>query len=168
MRAKIATLSIIVLSSITYMAFALSPIGVRAAADPKPNKVVVAAPLTTTTTTTTAPAVTTSTPVTTPAPAAVSNPTPPAPVLSVDPTVITDADRAAWQKVAICETGGNWSVQGSSYSGGVGFANSTWDSYGGQEFAPNAGMATIDQQITVAKRIVGNNVPDQNGCSGGW
>lgn len=111
-------------------------------------------------------------PPTTVAPNPVTPPTTPAvvptPTMSSDPTVITDEDRAAWQRVAICETSGDWSMQGSSFSGGVGFANSTWLAYGGAEFAPNAGMATMDQQITVAKRIVGNNVPDQNGCAGGW
>jgi len=84
-----------------------------------------------------------------------------------DNSIVTDADRAAWQKVAICEEGGDWSFQGSVYSGGLGMLNSTWVAYGGLEFAPNAGLATIDQQIIVAKRIQ-TNPPDQNGCSGSW
>ena len=49
---------------------------------------------------------------------------------------------AVWDRIAVCETGGNWSMTGSSYSGGVGFANSTWSAFGGQEFASNAGDAT--------------------------
>jgi hypothetical protein len=66
------------------------------------------------------------------------------------------AERArteVWDRIAQCETGGNWSMQGSRYSGGVGFANSTWDAFGGREFAPNAGMATREQQIVVAERV---------------
>ena len=36
-------------------------------------------------------------------------------------------DRVAfWQRIAQCETHGNWRMHGSVYSGGVGFANSTW------------------------------------------
>ena len=47
-----------------------------------------------------------------------------------------------WDRIAACETQGNWSMHGPSFSGGVGFANSTWSSFGGNEFAPNAGQAT--------------------------
>ena len=58
-----------------------------------------------------------------------------------------------WDTIAACETQGNWSMQGSSFSGGVGFSNAAWDSFGGREFAPNAGQATREQQIIVAERI---------------
>lgn len=58
-----------------------------------------------------------------------------------------------WDRMASCETGGNWAMTGSRYSGGVGFANSTWAAFGGLEFAPNAGQATREQQIVVANRV---------------
>ena len=58
-----------------------------------------------------------------------------------------------WDRIAACETQGNWSMQGPSFSGGVGFANSTWSSFGGNEFAPNAGQATREDQIIVAERV---------------
>ena len=58
-----------------------------------------------------------------------------------------------WDGVAGCETGGNWHMRGSTFSGGLGFANSTWSSFGGREFAPNAGMASREQQIVVAERV---------------
>jgi hypothetical protein len=58
-----------------------------------------------------------------------------------------------WDGIAQCETGGNWGMQGSSYSGGLGFANSTWSGFGGREFAPNAGMASREEQIHVAERV---------------
>ncbi len=58
-----------------------------------------------------------------------------------------------WDAIAACETGGNWHMQGSRFSGGVGFANSTWSGFGGREFAPNAGMASREQQIVVAERV---------------
>ena len=60
---------------------------------------------------------------------------------------------SVWDAIAACETQGNWSMRGSTYSGGVGFANSAWAGFGGLEFAPNAGMATREQQIVVAERI---------------
>jgi Transglycosylase-like domain len=58
-----------------------------------------------------------------------------------------------WDGIARCETGGNWSMQGSSFSGGLGFANTTWRSFGGGEFAANAGQASREQQIVVAERV---------------
>lgn len=58
-----------------------------------------------------------------------------------------------WDRMAACETGGNWAMTGPRYSGGVGFANTTWVAYGGREFAPDAGHATRDQQIVVANRV---------------
>jgi hypothetical protein len=58
-----------------------------------------------------------------------------------------------WDGIANCETGGNWSMQGSRFSGGLGFANTTWSSFGGGQFAANAGQATREQQIVVAERV---------------
>jgi len=58
-----------------------------------------------------------------------------------------------WDRIAACETQGNWSMQGPIFSGGLGFANSAWSAFGGHEFAPNAGQATREQQIIVAERI---------------
>jgi hypothetical protein len=60
---------------------------------------------------------------------------------------------SVWDRIAACETQGNWSMQGPSFSGGVGFANNTWSSFGGNEFAPNAGQATREEQIIVAERV---------------
>jgi hypothetical protein len=58
-----------------------------------------------------------------------------------------------WDGVAQCETASNWHMQGSKFSGGLGFYNGTWSGFGGREFAPNAGMATREQQIVVAERV---------------
>lgn len=80
---------------------------------------------------------------------------------------VTDAQRAAWGKVAQCETGGNWSMQGPTYSGALGILNANWRAYGGLVYAPNAGLATEDEQILVAERIQ-SSPPDQWGCSGAW
>ena len=84
------------------------------------------------------------------------------------PKGVTEEDMIKWQRVAICEQGGNWRVQGPIFSGGLGFRNYVWEANGGLEYAPNAGLATPQQQVAVAKKINGNYVPDQNGCNGGW
>lgn len=76
--------------------------------------------------------------------------------------------RAEWQRVAICEVGGDWFMTGPTYSG-IGFSNATWYQYGGRHFAPLAGEATKDQQILIGMRVTKSWVPDQHGCSPtGW
>lgn len=83
--------------------------------------------------------------------------------------LVSEADIKAWRKVAWCETRGNWQMQGSIYSGGLGIRNDVWLAYGGGEYAPNAGLANMHQQIIVAKRINKSGyVPDQYGCEGSW
>ena len=74
---------------------------------------------------------------------------------------------AQWQRVAICEEGGDWHVRGSMYSGGLGIMNSNWTYYSrGLGFPASAADATPEQQVIVAQRIQGSSfVPDQNGCA---
>ena len=60
-----------------------------------------------------------------------------------------------WDKVAYCESGGNWAINlGSGYYGGLQMLGSTWRNYGGTEFAPTADQASREQQIAVAERIL--------------
>jgi len=74
-----------------------------------------------------------------------------------------------WYKVNICEMGGTWHSVGPIYSGGLGMRNINWIAYGGLKFAPNAGLATPEEQVYIARKIEGSNyVPDQNGCGQGW
>jgi hypothetical protein len=61
-----------------------------------------------------------------------------------------------WDTVAHCESGGNWAINtGNGYQGGVQFSPSTWSAHGGGEFAPAANMATKEEQIAVAERVLG-------------
>jgi hypothetical protein len=76
---------------------------------------------------------------------------------------VTPAQRAAWERVAMCEEGGNWAAGGSRFSGGLGITRANWSAFGGQQFAPVGALATEDQQIMVAERIQ-FNPPDQYGC----
>ncbi|MFZ1179027.1 MAG: transglycosylase family protein, partial [Mycobacterium sp.] len=60
-----------------------------------------------------------------------------------------------WDQVARCESGGNWGINtGNGYYGGVQFTSSTWASHGGGEYAPSAQLATKEQQIAVAERVL--------------
>jgi hypothetical protein len=60
-----------------------------------------------------------------------------------------------WDQVARCESGGNWAINtGNGYQGGVQFSPSTWASHGGGEFAPAANMASKEEQIAVAERVL--------------
>jgi uncharacterized protein YabE (DUF348 family) len=58
-----------------------------------------------------------------------------------------------WDKMANCETGGNWAASGERYQGGLGIYFQNWNHYGGREFAPTGGQATKYEQIIVAERI---------------
>jgi uncharacterized protein YabE (DUF348 family) len=58
-----------------------------------------------------------------------------------------------WDKIAQCETGGNWRAQGPTYQGGLGIFAQTWKGFGGYDFAQNAGDATKFEQVIVAERI---------------
>ncbi len=69
-----------------------------------------------------------------------------------------------WDGIAQCETAGNWSMQGRSFSGGLGFYNGTWSGFGGGQFAPNAGQATREEQIVVAERVYARHRLTGWGC----
>lgn len=63
------------------------------------------------------------------------------------------ARSAAWDRLADCESNGNWHVDGRTYSGGLQFDAPTWASYGGLAYAARAAAATRAQQIAVAERL---------------
>jgi hypothetical protein len=73
---------------------------------------------------------------------------------------IEPARLAMWDRLAHCETGGDWR-DGGEYGGGLGIYVGTWKMYGGQEFAPRPQDATKNQQIEVAERIARDGM-------GGW
>ncbi|GAA2604820.1 transglycosylase family protein [Streptomyces tubercidicus] len=66
-----------------------------------------------------------------------------------------EARSGAWDRLAGCESGGNWrSDTGNGFSGGLQFAHSTWHSFGGGAYASRAARATRAQQIQVAERVL--------------
>jgi resuscitation-promoting factor RpfA len=72
--------------------------------------------------------------------------------LSAQAAAATDGE---WDQVARCESGNNWSINtGNGFQGGLQFSPGTWTSAGGAEFAPAAHLASRDQQIAVAERVL--------------
>ncbi|WP_394435214.1 LysM peptidoglycan-binding domain-containing protein [Streptomyces sp. SGAir0957] len=64
------------------------------------------------------------------------------------------ADGGVWDRIARCESGGNWNIStGNGYYGGLQFSAGTWRAYGGGAYAPTADRATKAQQIAVASRV---------------
>ncbi|ANE05542.1 transglycosylase family protein [Corynebacterium crudilactis] len=65
---------------------------------------------------------------------------------------VTAAD---WEKLAQCESGGNWAIDtGNGFSGGLQFTDQTWAAFGGTEFAPKASQAGREEQMEVANRVL--------------
>jgi len=71
------------------------------------------------------------------------------------------ASNGTWDKVAICETGGQWGANtGNGFYGGLAITQDTWDTYGGDAFAKRPDLATRDQQIAVAEKILADLGPN--------
>jgi murein DD-endopeptidase MepM/ murein hydrolase activator NlpD len=70
------------------------------------------------------------------------------------------ASVSTWDKVAQCESSGDWQINtGNGFYGGLQFTQSTWDAYGGGDYAPRADQATKDQQIAVAEKVLAGQGP---------
>ncbi|WP_405939993.1 transglycosylase family protein [Streptomyces sp. NBC_00726] len=70
------------------------------------------------------------------------------------------ASTDVWEKVAACESTGNWHINsGNGYFGGLQFTRSTWAAYGGTVYAARADLATRDQQIAIAEKVLEGQGP---------
>ncbi|WP_424640254.1 transglycosylase family protein [Embleya sp. AB8] len=70
------------------------------------------------------------------------------------------ATSSTWDAVAQCESTGNWSINtGNGFTGGLQFTPSTWNAFGGSQYASSAAQATKDQQIAVAERVLAAQGP---------
>ena len=76
---------------------------------------------------------------------------------------VAPAEAAAttvWDRVAQCESGGNWKINtGNGFYGGVQFAAGTWKAYGGNTYASQAHLATKAEQIAIARRVLAGQGP---------
>ena len=76
-------------------------------------------------------------------------------------------NEAMWDKIAQCESSGNWSANtGNGYYGGLQFDVSSWMANGGGQYAPNASLASKAQQIAVANTYYAKAGLRPWGC--GW
>jgi uncharacterized protein YabE (DUF348 family) len=80
----------------------------------------------------------------------------PAPTTTTDTTPSTPStgSTSAWDRIAECESGGNWAANtGNGYYGGLQFDHGTWAAYGGTAYANNANGASKAQQIAIAEKV---------------
>ncbi|MEU6041968.1 transglycosylase family protein [Streptomyces griseus] len=72
-----------------------------------------------------------------------------------------------WDAVAQCESGGNWSINtGNGYYGGLQFSQSSWAAAGGTQYAARADLASKDQQIATAEKLLDLQGPGAWACAG--
>ncbi len=70
------------------------------------------------------------------------------------------AGGTVWDRVAKCESGGNWRINtGNGFYGGLQFSASTWRAYGGGAYASYAHRATKAQQIAIARKVLKSQGP---------
>src|SRR4051794_6279775 len=78
-----------------------------------------------------------------------------APFLAAIPFAVSagsaSASTSAWDRLAGCESGGNWHINtGNGYYGGLQFADGTWDGNGGDRYPPPADPASRGGENLVA------------------
>jgi LysM repeat protein len=75
-------------------------------------------------------------------------------LLAVTPVAYAATD-VTWDRVAQCESGGDWSINtGNGFNGGLQFTPSTWAAFGGRQYASAAHQASREQQIAVAEKVL--------------
>ncbi len=82
----------------------------------------------------------------------------PAPATVAAAPVPPPSSEADWDAIAMCESGGNWHLDG-YYDGGLQFHPQTWLAYGGGQYARYAWQATREQQIAIAERVLEGQGP---------
>jgi resuscitation-promoting factor RpfB len=71
-----------------------------------------------------------------------------------------------WDRIAQCESGGNWAINtGNGYYGGLQFDSQTWLGNGGGQYAPQANLASRTQQIAVANTVYAQRGLAPWGCA---
>jgi resuscitation-promoting factor RpfA len=65
------------------------------------------------------------------------------------------ASGSTWDRLARCESSGNWSINtGNGYYGGLQFSPSTWRAFGGGAYASTANRASRSEQIRIAEKVL--------------
>ncbi len=77
------------------------------------------------------------------------------------------ASVGTWEKVAECESSGDWQADtGNGYYGGLQFSESSWKAAGGTKYAPRADQASKEQQIATAEKLLDQQGPGAWACAG--
>ena len=87
------------------------------------------------------------------APAPASSPAPaPEPAPEPAPAPTTSGGGTVWDRLAECESGGNWSINtGNGYYGGLQFSQGSWEAAGG---TGSPADASREEQIRVAENLL--------------
>ncbi|GIF12178.1 transglycosylase family protein [Actinoplanes teichomyceticus] len=76
-------------------------------------------------------------------------------LLAVEAAPAAAAPNVNWDAVAKCESGGNWRINtGNGYYGGLQFSRSTWRAHGGGKYGSTANLASKQEQIRIAERVL--------------
>ena len=64
-------------------------------------------------------------------------------------------DPEVWDRVAQCESSGNWSINtGNGFYGGLQFYHPSWKAFGGQQYGTYAHQASKEAQIAIGRRVL--------------
>ena len=81
-------------------------------------------------------------------------PAAPARVVVAAPAAPFVVDASVWDRLARCESAGNWAINsGNGYYGGLQFDVATWSAYGGTKYAARPDLATREEQIVVGEAL---------------
>ncbi|MEQ3553262.1 transglycosylase family protein [Pseudonocardia nematodicida] len=73
---------------------------------------------------------------------------------SSSPTAPSVERTSTWDELAHCESTGNWQADtGNGFKGGLQFQPSTWEEFGGLEYASSAELASKHEQIDIAQNV---------------
>lgn len=77
------------------------------------------------------------------------------------------ASATTWDEVASCETGGAWNANaGDGFYGGLALTLNVWERYGGTVYAKSPDLASRQQQIAVAQKVLdGQGAGYWTGCA---
>lgn len=77
------------------------------------------------------------------------------PLVGLTATPADAASGSTWDALAQCESGGNWSINtGNGFYGGLQFTASTWNAFGGGQYASQANYASRSEQIAIAEKVL--------------
>jgi uncharacterized protein YabE (DUF348 family) len=64
------------------------------------------------------------------------------------------SNASTWDAIAQCEATGNWAINtGNGFYGGLQFTQSTWEAFGGGQYAARADLASREQQIAIGEKV---------------